>query len=284
MRPPDGGPRFFNCTPAEGQALNHKQLIVLWIGICLAVLIGMCPPWTKTFSADGIHTDTPLGHAPLFAPPTEGIMTPIEGVGIDAIRLSTMLGLIAAVTVAAVFSFRKQRVDDPSLCSSDRETKPVQPSTYRKHDRRLFWVLFFASGAIHFTLSLLTTPNSDSDSLVAGLAYSFTTVLIFGGVGHFLVGSFTNRLYVQACGWLIGVVVACLVMPPKQALATDAGTASETLSPATSEAELQQRLKSIQQGNSQRPVNDAPVNPGKAGSKFGENDQIVGHISDYKPR
>lgn len=193
--------------------MNRKQLTALWIGIGLAVLVGLFPPWTKTFTADNIESVTPLGHASLLKPPTEGLAYPVEGVGIDGIRLAIMLGTIFIVTAGIIVSTRNKPSTPftPSAASAQHNgnSKDQARSTEKRRSQFAhagFWLLVVAGAIIH----VIVTCGVDATQYqyIQQATYGFVTVFLFGCIGGYIVGVFSQNQRVQLAGCILGIALA----------------------------------------------------------------------------
>lgn len=85
--------------------MNKRQLVTLWIGIGLFVLMGIFPPWLrtgfKTIFGAGRYTAA-AGYAPIFLPPAYAL-------SVDASRLFLQWGIVALVTGGFIVTFRKPK-------------------------------------------------------------------------------------------------------------------------------------------------------------------------------
>lgn len=79
--------------------MNRKQKLVLMVGICLITLMGLYPPWVRTFlvGQQRMRAESPVGYASIFEPP-EVRDHRVVGIHIDFSRL-----LIQWAAVATLF-------------------------------------------------------------------------------------------------------------------------------------------------------------------------------------
>lgn len=87
--------------------LTKRQLVCLWLGIAVFVLLALVPPWQQAY---GVRVVRPLWHAPLFSPPKpEGGLS----VRVDGVRLMLEWSIAAAITAGLLLTFRKSGLIDP---------------------------------------------------------------------------------------------------------------------------------------------------------------------------
>jgi hypothetical protein len=86
--------------------INRRQLIALWAGIAAVVLMGLFPPWVKTYTQPGMHPSRyPAGYRFITAPPHGG---GYMGVEVDLVRLLIEWGIVLAVIGALVVTLRRK--------------------------------------------------------------------------------------------------------------------------------------------------------------------------------
>lgn len=76
--------------------MNRKQIAALWIGIVLAVLMALFPPYLPQIAP---RSAVEYAYAFLFAPP-------VGSAGIDAVRLTLQFVLVLLPTRGAVATLR----------------------------------------------------------------------------------------------------------------------------------------------------------------------------------
>jgi hypothetical protein len=89
--------------------LNHDQFICLYAGIGVAVLMGLCPPW----SDHGGST----GYGALWSPPTSGS-------SISTVRLLVQWVIVAGLTCAAITAAPRVRHRWYYSASAERSVMP----------------------------------------------------------------------------------------------------------------------------------------------------------------
>lgn len=77
--------------------LSGARRIVIFAGLAIIVLMGLFPPWTFTFTSQGIYSEEPGGYFSIVSPPTKKEDSPRHGVKIDMSRLIVQ----CAITVSA---------------------------------------------------------------------------------------------------------------------------------------------------------------------------------------
>ncbi len=86
------------------------QKIIMWFGILVIILMGLLPPWKKTFSYQGSYSEKPAGYYFITYPPEAKIK--VEGYKIDITRLGLQLIMVSLVTGGLIVTFgRKKRKD-----------------------------------------------------------------------------------------------------------------------------------------------------------------------------
>jgi hypothetical protein len=82
--------------------VNRKQTVALWAAIGVFVLLGLFPPWTRTYARPGMHQQSkPAGYHFIMLPPSPEVdvsYAPYWGVEVDVVRL--LIGWSAVVAVA----------------------------------------------------------------------------------------------------------------------------------------------------------------------------------------
>ena len=73
--------------------MNRKQRWVLWIGVSIIALMGLCPPWMESYRYGATRS---IGYAPILAPPKS------TTVRIDVIRLLLQWASVAVVIGAGM--------------------------------------------------------------------------------------------------------------------------------------------------------------------------------------
>lgn len=84
--------------------MNENQKRLLLIGIAIAVLMGLVPPWTTTLHYQSIHLERPAGYSFIFAPPKAELL---DSVGIDFRRLLLQWTALALATGGGLIFFRE---------------------------------------------------------------------------------------------------------------------------------------------------------------------------------
>jgi len=105
--------------------MNKKQLIVLWSGLFLVVLMGLFPPWIYALpnlsgGMTGVEADA--GYSPLWSPPelfsssTKGtdyefFVSSLSVIGhIDINRLFVEWVIVGVITAGIIVSIKRQKV------------------------------------------------------------------------------------------------------------------------------------------------------------------------------
>ena len=100
-------------------SFNRKQIRVVLIGIVLIFLLGLCPPWVKTYKAESKYSQKPIGHFLLIDPP-QLVDPPLSelkamrlgyGVHIDFSMLF-FEWLIIVIAVCAIIGFMKYKAEN----------------------------------------------------------------------------------------------------------------------------------------------------------------------------
>jgi hypothetical protein len=99
--------------------MNKRQLIALWVGIGVLAVMGVFPPWVRSFSGAGprLPCETAAIYAPIFWPPAsrKGAVdswdcdtgsVPSFGVRVDTTRLLVQWFLVGMVTGGLILSLR----------------------------------------------------------------------------------------------------------------------------------------------------------------------------------
>jgi hypothetical protein len=101
-----------SADPSHARMLNKKQLVCLWAGIAVFVLLALAPPWYQHAIAECRIGDQPLGHAPLFSPPAPlSVQRPSKcwTVRVDGIRLILEWSVVAAITAGLLLTLRGRK-------------------------------------------------------------------------------------------------------------------------------------------------------------------------------
>jgi len=88
--------------------MNRKQLVALWIGIALFVLVGLFPPWTEFEPRWGELMERQRGHVFLFPPPAPEF-GPRARVSVNREILLISWALISVVTFGAVLTLADKK-------------------------------------------------------------------------------------------------------------------------------------------------------------------------------
>lgn len=114
--------------------MNRVQINVLWIGLAALVLVGLFPPWTQTFSANGIKSEKPIGYSLVLSPPAPEDEAVIYGVKIDVPRLATsLIALSALVGVGLVVTQGRGQKQKPP---TQPKSAPTPPTVTRNTNAR----------------------------------------------------------------------------------------------------------------------------------------------------
>jgi hypothetical protein len=89
--------------------LNHDQMMCLWGGIGVAVIMGLCPPWRDYGQFAGYH--------PLWSSPTSRS-------SISVVRLLLQWVIVAGLTYAVIVAAPRVRHGAYYPASSDRSLMP----------------------------------------------------------------------------------------------------------------------------------------------------------------
>jgi hypothetical protein len=89
--------------------MSDREKKILWIGLAIACLMGLWPPWTYTFIGDGIHAEKPAGYAFLFTPPLPEDDDLPFGIKLDMLRLFIQWFLTALATTGIMVGLRGWR-------------------------------------------------------------------------------------------------------------------------------------------------------------------------------
>ena len=81
--------------------MNKKQLIVMWVGVGLIVLMGIFPPWILFMDAFGVKMHRDVGCHFIWARPVPSFK--VATIFIDIPRLFYNLALVALVTGAFAY-------------------------------------------------------------------------------------------------------------------------------------------------------------------------------------
>jgi hypothetical protein len=84
---------------------GSKPKTIIKLALALIVIVGLCPPWIKTFKAKGIDSENPIGHHFIFKPPKTDII--MVGHKIDIARLLLYWGTVVIVAGGLVMISRK---------------------------------------------------------------------------------------------------------------------------------------------------------------------------------
>jgi len=84
--------------------MNAKQLKLLQVGTAVAVLMGMFPPWTKTFHYEQVHSEGPAGYALIIEPPKADMLYTVK---IDLSRLFVQWIVVAMAVGGGLLYFRQ---------------------------------------------------------------------------------------------------------------------------------------------------------------------------------
>ena len=88
--------------------MNEKQLIVMWVGIIIIVLMGLFPPWLTVF-ADASRIS--LGYGFILIPPLPNAYR-YQFASIDFTRLLTQWTIVAAITAGLIITFKDKKTKD----------------------------------------------------------------------------------------------------------------------------------------------------------------------------
>ena len=94
-------------------SFNRKQIRVVLIGIVLIFLLGLCPPWVKTYKAESKYSQKTIGHFLLIDPPQLKDRAMHRGYGIH-IDFSMLFfeWLIIVIAVCAIIGFMKYKAEN----------------------------------------------------------------------------------------------------------------------------------------------------------------------------
>ncbi len=73
--------------------MNKRQLLAMWAGIAVMVLMGLFPPYRLSWYFKGYHA--------IWGPPNAGV--------IDILRLTVQWAVVAGVTAGAIMSLRSRK-------------------------------------------------------------------------------------------------------------------------------------------------------------------------------
>lgn len=84
--------------------MNAKQRKLLQVGIVVAVLMGVFPPWMDSFSYEQLHSQGAGGYAFIFDPPKAEIL---HTVSIDLSRLVVQWVVVALAVGGGILFLRE---------------------------------------------------------------------------------------------------------------------------------------------------------------------------------
>jgi hypothetical protein len=87
--------------------INIQKIIII-IGALSIILLCLFPPWIRTFSLMGIHSEKPAGYAFIVDPPAPEKDTGAFGVRIDTSRLLIQLAIVIVATSLGVLLTTKK--------------------------------------------------------------------------------------------------------------------------------------------------------------------------------
>ncbi|MHC4075741.1 MAG: hypothetical protein ACYSRZ_04930 [Planctomycetota bacterium] len=96
--------------------MNKTQLLVMWVGIAIVVLMGIFPPWVVIDETNPFY----VGYSFMFLPPDAGTwlskhrhFKPKEYVGvIDFTRLLTQWLMVAVIVGGLIITFKDKKPKD----------------------------------------------------------------------------------------------------------------------------------------------------------------------------
>ena len=89
--------------------MNKRQLVVMWVGIGLIVLMGVYPPWVNTIRGAGIYAEMSLGYHVITDPPSPLGNPRANGIKLDTPRLALQVGLVAVVSGGLLLSLKSRK-------------------------------------------------------------------------------------------------------------------------------------------------------------------------------
>jgi hypothetical protein len=103
-----GRPKTAAKAPAAAASPRRKSQRLLLVGLAIAVLMGVFPPWTEALHFENIHAESPLGYAFILSPPKAVVPYTVR---IDIIRLLLQWTVVALAVGGGLVYF--QTTDRP---------------------------------------------------------------------------------------------------------------------------------------------------------------------------
>jgi hypothetical protein len=98
----------------RNRAYENKQTIVLWIGLAVILLMGIFPPWVRTFSVKASYSEKNAGYKFILTPPQpvpeeSGFGHDFFGIKLDVCRLCVQWVVVSVVTGGLILTFRDKK-------------------------------------------------------------------------------------------------------------------------------------------------------------------------------
>ena len=88
--------------------MNRKQMVVLWVGLSIFLLIGIFPPWLYTSVwGEGIHPEKDAGYYFILIPPKPE--KSLMGIKLDVQRLCVQWIIVSVATGGFILTFRGKK-------------------------------------------------------------------------------------------------------------------------------------------------------------------------------
>jgi hypothetical protein len=84
---------------------EKRQRNIIKLALVFILVVGLYPPWVKTFKTQYVNSENPIGHHLIFKPPKSEI--PPEGFKIDVVRVLLYWGMVVVVAGGLVLISRK---------------------------------------------------------------------------------------------------------------------------------------------------------------------------------
>jgi len=88
--------------------MEKSQLIVLWVGIAIVVLMGIFPPWVAIAEASHFY----LGYSFILSPPEEMKRGEMHIAVIELTRLLTQWIMVAVIVGGLIITFKDKKPKD----------------------------------------------------------------------------------------------------------------------------------------------------------------------------